>query len=166
MKNIWGNTAAIAIICFAPIPALADGCDAIVAAEIKGMGLPTHSVTTIEMPGATPIIVERVDVAGVEYTHLADGSWRTAKAAARSETSIRDAWADQTCTQGGSEAIGSETALVFQSHKEKPVPTDTRIWISTVSGLLLKLELITAGQGTDATDVFDYNNIQAPIAAP
>ncbi|MGD0191232.1 MAG: hypothetical protein ABSD74_10870 [Rhizomicrobium sp.] len=140
-------------------PALADGCQSVLAAEAKGLDTPSHSITKIATSGSGIVTLENIAAGGKIYTKGRDGRW-TAEPQPLDRDKFAAYWSAETCTADGSETIdGHATDIVVHRSAGDP-PSVARFSISRASGLIVKT--VIRNPGSVITTVADYRNVQAP----
>jgi hypothetical protein len=145
----------------APSVAMAEGCEALTEALVKGLTTPWHATVTSTLGGTTRT-TEIITLAGKSYVKEQGGDWKTRMVpSTATEERIRKDWTTSTCTAVGSEPVAGETATIVLHHTkgEPGQARDTRFWLS-LSGLVLKTEQ-TAPRAV-VTTVYDYKNVSAP----
>ena len=140
--------------------AYADGCEPIVAAQIKGLGLPTRSTMVVVNGGITVPVMEIVAGNGRSYSRQGGETWRAEALPENNEANVRKNWSGDDCSAQGNEIIDGDTADVFLSHNGGPMPIDLRMWVSRSTGLVIKSELRSRDRVMLTT--FDYRNVQIP----
>jgi len=149
---------AAALAVLAAGPAFAQGCDLIIASQVKGLSTPTRSTMTFTMNGKSYTIVS-IAVGTKVYTAKADGTWQ-ADTLGTNEDKIRKTWSAYDCTSGGSDTIDGELADIVLHHDDGKIPMDTRFWISRATGLGLRTE--TTMPNGSLISVYDYKDVQVP----
>jgi hypothetical protein len=134
----------------------AKGCEPIIAAQIKGLGVPTHSSLTLTKAGVKIFTVQNVWANGRSYAQQSDGSWKVV-AIASNEASIRKDWSGKDCSQQGEDVINGDPTNVFYNLEGG---TETRIWISRSTGLIVRWNLSDGNVAILHT--FDYDNVEVP----
>jgi hypothetical protein len=153
---------ALALAAFAT-PALADGCDGLIAALVKGAHTPWHSKMSQTRMGTPEASYETIALPDRLYTRVRDGAWGSKPVdAAKNEEKIRKDWARSTCKPGGTETLDGESASIVLHHSAGGgITVDTRFWIGDGSGLVLKTE--TKQRIIVVTSVYDYKDVKAPV---
>jgi len=148
--------AIVAVLLTTATPAVADSCDAVTAALLKGLNAPWHLTTTLKVIGKDTKTYEVINTADRTFQREGKGKWHEKlRHLDLDEAQIRRDWANSaSCHDGGKETLGSESAVVVW-HRQ-----DTRFWISEASGLILKSE--TVERPATLTNEYAYDNISAP----
>ncbi len=148
------------------------GCRPLIDAERKQIMTPNHAYVTVTpaSPGAETMTSETITARGVMYV-MVQGRWM------KSPTNPRDLLAQMkqnlatakhySCRRTGVETVGGVRAAVYTSHGDNAgVTSDTRSWVATDTGLLLRSEEDvdeggTAGK-THVSVRYEYTHIRAP----
>lgn len=141
-----------------PAPALAKGCEAVLAAQLKAMNLPTHSTYSYKMNGMA-FSFESIASGGKIYSKKKEGGWEVQNAVV-DETKIRNYWVDKSCKTVGAQVVTGEPAAIILHHDGGPAQSDTRFWVSKTSGLILKTEMKSLN--TVLVSVEDYRDVHPP----
>ncbi|MBV9331342.1 MAG: hypothetical protein JOZ55_07300 [Alphaproteobacteria bacterium] len=153
------GTAMIAVIALlAPSAAAGKGCEAILAAQLKAMNVPTRSSYSYRMNGLA-FSFESIAAGGKVYSKKKEGGWEVQNAAVDA-TKIQNYWADKSCKTVGVEALNGEPASIILHHDGGPAKSDTRFWVSKASGLILKTEMKSLN--TVLVSVEDYRDVHPP----
>ena len=148
-------------------------CQAVLEAVIKQTAVPVHQKITIESAAAPgkPIQSEMIHVGDTLYMQVR-GQWM-ARPYDR-QKAVEDARqamlkADHSCTRVGSVAVGGQPAELYSvQSKSATGSTDSRVWISSATGLPLRQHTVMVEQGTTKMQhevAFDYANVRAPAVA-
>lgn len=146
----------IGVLMLFPAAAAADSCEAVTAALLKGVRAPWHSTMTLKVTGKDTKVYEVINTTDKTFQREDKGRWQERlRHFDLDEAQIRRDWANSaSCHDAGQETIGGETANVVQQRIK------TRYWISQISGLILKSEIID--RPATLTTEYIYANIQAP----
>jgi hypothetical protein len=139
--------------------ATAAGCETVLAAQVKGLGTPSHAITKIAVSGAGITTLETISAGGKMYTKDREGNWK-AEPEKLNETALAKYWPAQTCSADGADTIDGETTDIVLHRTVGFPPTDTRFWISRSSGLIVKTVIKTPGSAI--TTETDFLGIEAP----
>jgi hypothetical protein len=140
--------------------AYGDGCEPIVAAQIKGLTVPTTSRITTEFNGVTMLTFENVTLDGKIYSRTNGGAWEV-EPMSLTEDKIKKLWSGSDCSLIGSEMVAGETADVYSQASSHGIVV--REWIGRSSGMVLKSSMTVQNGGTTST--FDYRDVRAPDTA-
>lgn len=141
-------------------PALAAGCEAVLAAQVKGLDTPSRSTSKIETESGTATSVS-VAIGGKIWSQAKDGAWQ-AQAQPLDRNKIAAYWADKRCTADGTESVDGNPADVVLHKSGRAEEMDTSFWISQSSGLIVKTVVKTSGAVITITA--DYRDVHAPAA--
>jgi hypothetical protein len=144
---------------FAP-PALAGGCDPVLAAQIKGLDTPSRSTTKFAINGGGISTLLSIAVGGKVWSKTRDTSWKAAPQPLDKE-SIAKYWAGETCTPGETETIDGDATDIVEHHTTAMPPMDMRFWISKSSGLIVKT--VVHAPGSVITTQTEYDDVQVPV---
>lgn len=148
-------------------PALANDCDAVIAAAVKQAGMPYRSDMTITAPGGTVQKGQAVYMVDKLYT-LVEGKWNSmAINRAQMEQQIQASLktGSITCKKVGSDNVNGEAASIYTAHDvQQGNNVDTRTWISDSRGIPVKSEArISNGANVQTISMtISYNNVTAP----
>lgn len=145
-------------------------CRAVLEAVIKQTTVPVHQKITIESAAAPgkPIQSEMIHIGDTLYMQVR-GQW-TARPYDRKKAAedARQAMlkADHSCTRVHSEAVDGQSAELYSvQSKSATGSTDSRVWISSSTGLPLRQHTVMLEQGTTKMQhevAFDYADVRAP----
>ncbi len=138
--------------------AYADGCDPIMAAQIKGLTAPTKSHTTMEMNGVVMMNLDNISLDGKVYTRTNGGAWKEEPTSPSTEDKIKKGWSGSNCSLIGSEMVAGETADVYS--RDFGLGIVGRHWIGRSSGMVLKAS--TTLKNGVSTSIFEYRDVRAP----
>jgi hypothetical protein len=143
-------------------PALADGCDGLIAALVKGVHTSWHSKMSQTRMGMPEASAEMIALPDRLYTRVREGAWSSKPVdAVKNEEKIRKDWSHSTCKPDGTETLDGESASIVLHHSAGGgINVDTRFWIGDTSGLVLKTE--TKQRIIVVTSVYDYKDVKAP----
>jgi hypothetical protein len=157
-----------AVLILMPAYAYADSCEPVFDALAKVVTTPSHSYTTRTVNRGKPADGETVFVGGKVYIR-ARGKWMhnpvTPDEILQQE---KENEAKATCRLMRSEVDGGEPAGVYSLRRETAEFTeDSQLWISKVTGRLLREEqdmTVEGQQGRDHRSArFEYGDIRPPI---
>jgi hypothetical protein len=149
----------------------ASGCDAVIAATIKVLQVPSHlyMTRTAGYDGGKTKNSETIYLNGATYVRV-DGQWLKS---AISPQDLADSkkQSDQkvgTCSPVRDEAVNGEPATLYKVHSQTADDDiDTQIWISKVRGLPLKqvydLDVHAGALGKSHNEVrYEYTGVTVP----
>lgn len=163
-------TAALAVLAARPLLADDAGCKAVLDAVIKQTTVPVHQKITIESAAAPgkPLHSEMIHLGDTLYMQVR-GQWMARPYdGKKSAEDARQAMqkADHTCTRVGSEQVEGQAAELYSVQSTSATgTTDSRIWISSSTGLPLRQQTTMDEQGATRMKhevSFDYANVAAP----
>jgi len=163
----------IAALLTADLPVrAADGCDAVKAAAIKVLQVPSHlyMTETAGSNGSKTRNAETIYLNDVTYV-MVNNRWRKSHISPKELAEMKKE-SDQkgVCSALRDEAVSGEPATLYKAHSQTPNDTvDTQIWISKLRGLPLKqINDIDVGgvRGKSHTEIrYEYTNVAAPAVA-
>ncbi|HEX2590320.1 MAG TPA: hypothetical protein VHL34_02440, partial [Rhizomicrobium sp.] len=111
--RLW-LAAAAAMFGLCSTPALADGCEPLVAALLKGNSVPWHSTVTLMMQTTVKDKAEVVSLPDAIYSRSGKGEWKKKpRDAAAAAVQIAKDWERKTCRADGTETIGGVPADII-----------------------------------------------------
>lgn len=161
----------IAFLLSAALPlSAASVCDALIAATMKVLQVPSHlyMTQTSDIDGGKAKNAETIYLNDVTYVKV-DRDWRKSTVSTKDLREMKKD-SDQklgTCSAVRDEAVGGEPATLYKVHSQTPEDTvDTQIWVSKLRGLPLKQinDLDVGGaRGKSHTEIrYEYTNVTAP----
>jgi hypothetical protein len=149
----------------------ASSCEAVIAAALKSLQVPTHIYMT-ETAGSNGGKIsngETIYLNGTMYTSL-NGVWRKSPMTVQELADARKASGKDlgTCSMVHDEPVGVEPATLYIVHKRTPDDTvDTQIWVSKLRGLPLKqindIDVGGGARGKSHAEIrFEYTGVSAP----
>jgi hypothetical protein len=167
----------LAAFCLAILPAAAraqaipPACAPLVAAQKKEIMTPHHSYSTETTAGqgAKTTTGEVISAGGAMYI-MYEGKWRRSPMTPQgSLDQLQQNLADAkqvACQHVGDEVVAGVPASVYSSHNEdEEVKADTKTWVATGSGLVLRTEedLDTGGGNKRHISIrYEYANVHGP----
>jgi hypothetical protein len=149
----------LAALLYAAVPMkAASACDAVIAATLKIMQVPTHLYTTVT--GTKPRSSETIYFNGVTYLKVA-GQWRKSAFAQEPLAQQKKESEDKigTCAVVRDELVGGEPATLYKV-RNKEAEVDAQMWISKSRGLPLKQGFDLDGGRMEIR--YEYTNVSAP----
>jgi hypothetical protein len=148
-------------------PALANDCDAVIAASLKQMGMPYRTEMTITSPGAQPTKGQAIFMVSKLYTQV-NGKWNVIPINAQQMSQQIQAsmkTGSISCKKVGPDSVDGEAATIYTAHDvQQGNNVDTKTWISNSRNLPLRSQAqISSGSNTQTIDMtIGYNNVSAP----
>lgn len=149
----------------------ADACDPVFDALTKVATTPSHSYTTnTDFNGGKAMEAETIFANGQKYIRVR-GKWMripvTSKDVLEQEKE-KEEKGKSTCQLLRSESVNGETARLYSVHREfDEVKEDGQMWVSTSTGLLLRVEEDLDHRGNKKKEHqstrFEYGNIRPPM---
>jgi len=161
-------TAAIPIV---PQAHAADSCQPVFDALMKVATTPSHSYTTgTAVNGGKPAEGETIFVNGQKYIR-ARGKWMRIPVTSQDvleQEKEKEEKGKSTCQLLRRESVNGEAAMLYSMHREfDEVTEDGQMWVSTSTGLLLRVEEDVDNRGNKKKEHqstrFEYGNIQPPM---
>jgi hypothetical protein len=141
--------------------AFAAGCDAVLAAQVKGLDTPSRSTTKFAVNGGGISTLVSIAAGGKIYSKAGEGAWKI-DAQPLDRNKLAKYWTGETCTSDGSETTDGDSADIVE-HRTGGFPSmDTRFWISRSSGLIVKT--VVKAPGSVITTEAEYRDVQIPAA--
>jgi hypothetical protein len=149
----------------------ASGCDAVIAATIKVLQVPSHlyMTRTAGYNGGKTKNSETIYLNGATYVRV-DGQWVKSRITPQDLADGKKQEAAQigSCTTLRDEAVNGEPATLYKVHSQTADDDiDTQIWISKVRGLPLKqvydLDVHAGAPGKSHNEVrYEYMGVTVP----
>jgi len=148
----------------------ADACQPVFDALTKVAATPSHSYTTHNANGGKPAEAETIYANGQKYIQV-QGKWMRIPVTSQDvveQEKEKEAKGKSTCQVVRRESLNGEVATVYSMHREYgEVHEDGQMWISTDSGLLLRVEEDVDNRGNQKKEHqstrFEYENIRPPM---
>ncbi len=145
----------------------ADACQPVFDALQKLVTTPSHSYTT---NGGKAMEAETIFAKGQKYIQVR-GKWMRIPVTSQDvleQEKEKEEKGKSACQLLRSEAVNGEAARLYSVHREyDEVKEDGQVWVSTSTGLLLRLEEDVDNRGTKKKEHqstrFEYGNVQPPM---
>lgn len=165
--------AALAFVLTFPNAAYAGGCDAVMAAGLKSLGVPNKLTIVTAGLHIMPSTSFVITVDGKRYARRDNRPWimtRFDQAAAEAGYRGTFTGADNECKAAGSDVLNGTATDVFDSNYSdaRGAPVHERIWISRGTGLPLREEAtsINGSFSLRTTTTMEYEDVHAPSGMP
>ena len=155
----------------APNVMAADSCQPVFDALMKVARTPSHSYTTnIAVNGGKSTEGETIFVNGQKYIR-ARAKWMRIPVTSQDvleQEKEKEEKAKSACQVLRRESVNGEAAMLYSVHREyDKVKEDGQMWVSTTTGLLLRVEQDVDNRGNKKKEhqstSFEYGNIRAPM---
>jgi hypothetical protein len=155
----------------APYVMAADACQPVFDALMKVATTPSHSYTTSgAVTGGKPAEGETIFVNGQKYIR-ARGTWMRIPVTSQDvveQEKEKEEKGNSTCQLLRRESVNGEAAILYSVHREyDEVEEDGQMWVSTSTGLLLRVEEDVDNRGNKKKEHrstrFEYGNIRPPM---
>lgn len=149
----------------------ADSCQTIFDALTKVATTPSHSYTTnTAVNGGRSMEAETIFANGQKYIRVR-GKWMHIPVTSQDvleQEKEKEEKGKSTCQLLRSESVNGEPARLYSVHREyEEVKEDGQMWVSTSSGLLLRVEEDVDNRGNRKKEHqstrFEYGNIRPPM---
>jgi hypothetical protein len=156
---------------FAASVRAADFCQPVFDALTKVATTPSHSYTTnTAVNGGKPADAETIFANGQKYIRVR-GKWMRIPVTSQDvleQEKEKEEKGRSTCQFLRSESVNGEAAKLYSMHREyDDVKEDGQMWVSTSTGLLLRVEEDVDNRGNKKKEHqstrFEYSNVQPPM---
>lgn len=148
-----------------------DACQPVFDALLKVPAVASHSYTTSTgAKGGTPTEAETIFANGQKYIR-ARGKWMRLPVTSQDvveQEKEKEEKGKSTCQLLRNESVNGEAAMLYAVHREyEEVKEDGQMWVSTGTGLLLRVEEDFDNRGNKAKEHrstrFEYGNVRPPM---
>ncbi len=167
---------ALAIMAFGVAPAMASGCEAIVSAHLKRLGIPFYSKSVQQHPdNSDGLTVESINIGDKRYVKMSgvlESDWaQSARDPGKEKSDYRHMAraARESCSLEKSEDTAAGKADIWLTRDKDSDAIESRTWIAQSSGLPLRVETYT-GRNTERpgtnTTIYEYDDVKPPEVSP
>ena len=148
-----------------------ESCQPIFVALTKVATTPSHSYTiSTGLNGGKPMEAETIFANGQKYIRVR-GKWMRIPVTSQDvleQEKEKEEKGKSTCQLLRSESVNGEAATLYSVHREyDEVKEDGQMWVSTSTGLLLRVEEDVDNRGNRKSEHqstrFEYGNVRAPM---
>ncbi len=148
----------------------ADSCQPVFDALKRVATTPNHSYTTHTAVNGGKVEAETIFVSGQKYIR-AHEKWMRIPVTSQDvleQEKEKEEKGKSTCQLLRPESVNGEAAILYSMHREyEDVKEDAQMWISTSTGLLLRVEEDVDNRGNQKKEHqstrFEYGNVRPPM---
>lgn len=171
----WKCCLLAAVLAMAAVPARADDCGPVVAAQVKLFHTPYRSTLVMHHNDGPDLIIGNVNTADTRYVNMSGvltDDWEHSPLDANKDEAeylhnLRQI--KQSCNLERSEAVNGDMADVYTIQDRNSDIIKSRTWISRALGLPVKIETYL-GQNTErpgtSVATYEYNDVKPPQDFP
>lgn len=160
-----GHSRVLTALSFALLatPALADDCVAARSAIADTTHTPVSTTSTKTDAQGKQSVTRMIQTATHKYVQTASDGWDSLNISIQDLIDTLNA-TKLSCRRSGSDSVNGEPAAVYDVRMEQDgTISDTSIWVSSRSNLIMKAE--QGAGGARHTTVYDYSHVTPPAGA-